>query len=118
MTAIVTGLSMLMVVDILFIVDTELSIARNESLQDRQDGLWTFGQTLALLLLVLPLRDVAASLSIIDGPNRTLLNWAVRGLEDYTNNVDWKQVKEWNRVVEGTKGEFNGCSRAKPDTKF
>ncbi|KAJ7740082.1 hypothetical protein B0H16DRAFT_58238 [Mycena metata] len=113
MVAIITALSMLMVINILFIVDTELSIARNESLQDRQDGLWTFGQTLALLLLVLPLRDLAESFSIIDGPeNRplflALLSRAVNGLDQYSGNVDWEQVQKWSTIVEGTGEKVRG----------
>jgi hypothetical protein len=45
------GLLFLMLVNVLFVVDTELSISRNESLQDREDGRWTFGQTLAVIPL-------------------------------------------------------------------
>ncbi|KAJ7733318.1 ankyrin repeat-containing domain protein [Mycena metata] len=113
--AILTGLLMLMFVNLLFIVDTELSISRNESLQDRQDGLWTFGQTLALLLLVLPLWNIAAALRIIDGPEdpkrvaeaaarvAAIQAEAVRGLEGYTSSVEWEKVKQWIHDIQGAK---------------
>ncbi|KAJ7697889.1 hypothetical protein B0H17DRAFT_1130167 [Mycena rosella] len=35
----------------------ELTLSRNKHLQSGGDGLWGFGQVLALLLLVMPLRD-------------------------------------------------------------
>jgi hypothetical protein len=52
------GLGLLFVINIIFIVDTELSISRNESRQAGQDSIWTLGQTLALLLLVVPIQGL------------------------------------------------------------
>ncbi|KAJ7795254.1 ankyrin repeat-containing domain protein [Mycena olivaceomarginata] len=53
----VLGLVLLVVINIIFLVDIELTLSRNKILQSGGDGLWGFGQVLALLLLVLPLRD-------------------------------------------------------------
>lgn len=49
-------------VDILFIVDTELTLQRNEAYQGGEEREWGFGQILALLLLVVPLRDARIAL--------------------------------------------------------
>jgi len=46
-------------IDILLIVDTELTIWRNRQLVQPEESRWSFGQTLALLLIILPLVDVA-----------------------------------------------------------
>jgi predicted RND superfamily exporter protein len=46
-------------INIVFIVDIETTIRRAIQYQNANDeSQWTFGQTLALLLLVLPMRDV------------------------------------------------------------
>jgi hypothetical protein len=50
------GLMFLLVVNIVFIADIETTISNHIVFDQSQ---WTFGQTLAMLLLVLPLRDVA-----------------------------------------------------------
>jgi hypothetical protein len=56
---IITGLSILLLINIVFIVDIETTINQAVPYQDANDeSKWTFGQTLALLLLVLPMRDV------------------------------------------------------------
>jgi hypothetical protein len=54
-----TGLLMLLMINIVFIVDIESTIHRAIQYQKAKDELqWTFGQTLSLLLLILPIRDV------------------------------------------------------------
>jgi hypothetical protein len=56
---ILTGLLFLLAINIVFIFDIETTIRRAIPYQDANDeSQWTFGQTLALLLLVLPIRDV------------------------------------------------------------
>jgi hypothetical protein len=50
-----TGLIFLLAVNIVFLVDIETTVAQHEVTEESK---WTFGQTLAVLLLVLPLRDV------------------------------------------------------------
>ncbi|KAJ3548395.1 hypothetical protein NMY22_g1272 [Coprinellus aureogranulatus] len=53
------GLSILFVVNAVFIMDIELTLWRNEWLQDGQpDAEWGFGQILSILLHFMPLRDV------------------------------------------------------------
>lgn len=59
---IILSLAVLAVVNIVFLVDTELTISSSKSLGDGGEAEWTFGQTLALLLLLIPLRDVAEAL--------------------------------------------------------
>jgi hypothetical protein len=49
------SLMFLLAVNIVFMVDIETTITRHEVTDESN---WTFGQTLAVLLLVLPLRDV------------------------------------------------------------
>jgi hypothetical protein len=53
-TPIFIGLAILFAINIIFIVDIELTLRQNSS---HDESRWTFGQTLAILLLVLPLRD-------------------------------------------------------------
>jgi ankyrin repeat protein len=52
------GLIFLLIMNIVFLVDNELTIHR-AIYQQEGESQWTFGQTLALLLLSLPLRDTA-----------------------------------------------------------
>jgi hypothetical protein len=56
--SLIGGLVLLVVINIIFVVDIELTLSRNKPFQfDNGDDVWGFGQVLALLLLVLPLRD-------------------------------------------------------------
>ncbi|KAG6852119.1 hypothetical protein H0H87_010882 [Tephrocybe sp. NHM501043] len=57
---IMIGLGMLGVIDVLLLFDTEWGIQqnRNQKVLSSAEGEWTFGQTLALLLLLVPLRDL------------------------------------------------------------
>ncbi|KAH8823770.1 hypothetical protein DL96DRAFT_1818541 [Flagelloscypha sp. PMI_526] len=54
----VIGLTLLALINLALIVNTELTLHRNRSLQDSGDLRWTFGQTLAMLLLLLPLYEL------------------------------------------------------------
>lgn len=58
--AVFFGLSFLLAVNIVFIYDIETTLLRTDrdGSQENGESDWTFGQTLALLLLVPPLRDV------------------------------------------------------------
>ncbi|KAJ7729982.1 ankyrin repeat-containing domain protein [Mycena metata] len=54
----IAGLACLVLINILFILDIEKTLGHNKHFQtNSQDNEWGFGQVLALLLLVLPLRD-------------------------------------------------------------
>lgn len=57
----VIGMGFLFVVDFILLVDIELTLRRNQ-LQTSSESNWTFGQILAMLLLVLPLRDLIETL--------------------------------------------------------
>jgi hypothetical protein len=52
----------LAVINIILLADTEVAISKNKGLAAEGDGDWTFGQTLALLLLLVPLRDIGEAL--------------------------------------------------------
>jgi hypothetical protein len=56
---VVPGLVILLSINIIFMADTELTIKRGAKFQQPGESQWTFGQTLALLLLSLPIRDTA-----------------------------------------------------------
>jgi hypothetical protein len=51
---------LLLAINLIFMVDIELTLHENRSLND---STWTFGQILAMLLLVLPLRDIVETIS-------------------------------------------------------
>ncbi|KAI3595899.1 multiple ankyrin repeats single kh domain [Moniliophthora roreri] len=56
---IIIGMLMLLAINIIFLVDIELTLQQNQHLQeDSNESRWTFGQTLALLLLAAPLHDI------------------------------------------------------------
>ncbi|KAJ6568741.1 ankyrin repeat-containing domain protein [Mycena capillaripes] len=56
--ATVVSLIMLFAINLIFVLDIEMTIQQNHALQAPGESLWTFGQILAILLLVLPLRDL------------------------------------------------------------
>ncbi|KAJ7917262.1 armadillo-type protein [Mycena leptocephala] len=58
----IVGLVCLAVINIILLVDVELTLLRNKYNQSREEDEWGFGQVLALLLLVVPLRDFATSI--------------------------------------------------------
>ncbi|KAJ7729584.1 hypothetical protein B0H16DRAFT_1469965 [Mycena metata] len=60
----IVGLVSLVAINILFIVDIELTLRRNRGDQNG-DAQWGFGQVLALLLLIIPLRDAWGALQDI-----------------------------------------------------
>jgi hypothetical protein len=56
---------LLVAINILFIVDIELTLRRNKGDQTGDEATWGFGQVLALLLLIIPLRDAWGALQDI-----------------------------------------------------
>ncbi|KAF5353910.1 hypothetical protein D9756_007288 [Leucocoprinus leucothites] len=56
-TPTVLALVILAILDIIFLIDTELALRDNRPLLQQGDSFWTFGQTLALLLLLIPAHD-------------------------------------------------------------
>ncbi|KAJ7855572.1 ankyrin repeat-containing domain protein [Mycena leptocephala] len=71
---------LLFAINIVFIVDTEVALRRNRDVQEAGEGDWTFGQTLALLLLVLPLRDlrVFGARRDVTASLRNAVHWQAR----------------------------------------
>lgn len=57
------GLSMLAITDIIFLLDTEVTLRKNSHVTDQGDSMWSFGQLLALFILLVPLRDIFLSIS-------------------------------------------------------
>lgn len=56
------SLALLVLTVVLLLVDTERAITANQGLLQSGDGQWTFGQTLSLVLLLVPLRDIGETL--------------------------------------------------------
>jgi hypothetical protein len=52
------GLMFLLAVNVVFLVDIETAMRRAKRDEEAEESQWTFGQTLAVLLLILPLRDL------------------------------------------------------------
>jgi hypothetical protein len=55
---VVIGMATLLVINVIFIMDIELALLHNRNSVGNDETEWTFGQILAMLLLVLPLRDL------------------------------------------------------------
>jgi hypothetical protein len=58
----VAGLVLLFAVNLVFLVDIEPTLRRNRGRQASGESFWTFGQILAMILLVLPLRDLVETM--------------------------------------------------------
>ncbi|KAJ3513140.1 hypothetical protein NMY22_g15129 [Coprinellus aureogranulatus] len=56
------GLGFLFAINVVFIADIELTLHRNIGLQDREEEQWGFGQILAILLVLMPLRDLVEAI--------------------------------------------------------
>jgi hypothetical protein len=51
---VVSSMIILFAINVIFVVDIELTLRQNHNLQDSNESNWTFGQTLAMFLLVMP----------------------------------------------------------------
>ena len=78
----IVGLVCLAVINVIFLVDIELTLSRNKHIQSREADEWGFGQVLALLLLVVPLRDFAKSIIDIQKRSRHANRKFVKHLRD------------------------------------
>ncbi|KAH6902326.1 ankyrin repeat-containing domain protein [Coprinopsis sp. MPI-PUGE-AT-0042] len=56
------GLGILLTINLVFIVDIELTRDLNRGIQGKDEADWGFGQILAMLLLLLPLRDLTEAI--------------------------------------------------------
>ncbi|KAJ7053083.1 hypothetical protein C8F01DRAFT_1236134 [Mycena amicta] len=61
-TFLIVSLICPVVINLILLVDIELTLIRNTRNQSRKEDEWGFGQVLALLLLVVPLRDFVTSI--------------------------------------------------------
>jgi len=52
------GMALLFAINVAFLIDIELTLRDNRHLRKAGDSEWTFGQILAIILLVLPMRDL------------------------------------------------------------
>jgi hypothetical protein len=86
---IAVALAVLLSINIILLADTEAAIGRNSSLLEQGDTRWTFGQTLALLLLLVPVRDLGETFleRRTKRLGKTLLGGAERGKRDVVEYV-------------------------------
>lgn len=80
---VIFGFAYLAIIDIIMLIDVELMLRRNKKSQVPQEGYWSFGQVLALLLLIMPLRDFVKS--VVE--TRDKLNEAQKSFEEHLRNA-------------------------------
>ena len=85
------GLCFLLAVNVIFVVDIELTLRNNKGIQQPGEAEWGFGQVLAVLLLFLPLRD--------------LVEMIFRRRQELTTQVDTEMKRAINEK------DFQGISR-------
>ncbi|KAH0586530.1 hypothetical protein H2248_007757 [Termitomyces sp. 'cryptogamus'] len=61
---IVMGLGTLCLIEAILLIDTEVILSKNSHLVGTGEAEWTFGQTLAVLVLLVPLRDLVESVCV------------------------------------------------------
>ncbi|KAF5323832.1 hypothetical protein D9611_008290 [Ephemerocybe angulata] len=83
----VLGLVFLLAVNLVFIVDIELTLRQNRGLQGHDEAEWGFGQILAMLLLFMPLRDLAETIF-----TRRMQKELNLGLENAIGMKSWDAV--------------------------
>jgi hypothetical protein len=94
----VVGLLCLLVVNILFMINIELTLRRNQANQTGGDNDWGFGQVLALLLLIVPLRDAWKALQEIREKLRNSEEQQQKQLED-SKKQKQKQLEDFFRTA-------------------
>jgi hypothetical protein len=92
------SLMFLLAVNIVFMVDIETTIAHHD-VSDESN--WTFGQTLAVLLLVLPLRDVFDFVMRVRRKNRR--DRCTKDLKHALENKDMEHGERMKQVKEAAK---------------
>ncbi|KAF6763501.1 ankyrin repeat-containing domain protein [Ephemerocybe angulata] len=90
----VLGLLFLLAINLVFIIDIELTLKQNAHLQDPDEAKWGFGQILAILLLFMPLRDLAETLI-----TRKVQREVNLGFKNAVKQHDWDTV--FNYVARG-----------------
>jgi hypothetical protein len=111
------GLMFLLVVNIVFMVDIETAIKFHDVTDESK---WTFGQTLAVLLLVLPIRDVVMFIMHVrkEKHNEEQRTRCTRDLKDALEHSDMAGVKravqyaDIRAEAQGTSPDFPATNRA------
>jgi hypothetical protein len=85
------GLGILLAINLVFIVDIELTRNMNTILQSDEEADWGFGQILAILLLLLPLRDLIEAL--LERRLKQRQKELDQDLRDAIGREDFDQVK-------------------------
>ncbi|KAH6896337.1 ankyrin repeat-containing domain protein [Coprinopsis sp. MPI-PUGE-AT-0042] len=89
------GLGILLVVNLVFIIDIELTLDSNRGLPSEDEADWGFGQILAILLLLLPLRDLVEAMLA-----RRLKQRQVELDEDLQEAIETQSFDRVRRVIE------------------
>jgi hypothetical protein len=113
-----SALVMLLAINVIFVIDTELAISRNEFRQAGQDNIWTLGQVLALLLVVLPLKSLLVylwfSTQLGTRFGKTDLGDAMKGFQAEAKqggeDGPWDEVRRWIWTIGDTPGTILNIS--------
>jgi hypothetical protein len=88
------GLLMLVIINLIFILNIELTLRKNRSLQASDESEWGFGQVLAMLLLVMPLRDLLETIF-----ERRERRWKEKNTDMLLNAIKNKEVANLENLV-------------------
>jgi membrane protein YdbS with pleckstrin-like domain len=89
------GLLFLLAIDVVFLVSIETTISHHDVTEENK---WTFGQTLAVLLLALPVRDVVDF--VIHGRHEKRRERCNKALEDALNRGEVDEVRKAVRYAD------------------
>ncbi|KAH6894901.1 hypothetical protein BKA70DRAFT_1407275 [Coprinopsis sp. MPI-PUGE-AT-0042] len=103
------GLALLLAVNLVFLVDIELTLRHNSDLQDLNEGKWGFGQILAILLLFLPIRDLLDVKSILSNAVKR------RQAELEEDLLEALEREEYDRITRAIKRGSSFPSPKSPD---
>ncbi|KAF7329506.1 Multiple ankyrin repeats single kh domain [Mycena kentingensis (nom. inval.)] len=99
------SLAGLLAVNIAIIVDTEVTIKHNNRRQEGADQVWSLGQVLALLLVVLPLKSIGTYVKrtiVWRFAPQSKLGRAMRGFRRCDESKSWADVQRWMFVIRDT----------------
>jgi hypothetical protein len=88
------GLFILVIINLIFIVDIELTLRANRYLQESDESEWGFGQILAMLLLVMPLRDLLETIF-----ERRENRWKKKNTEMLQNAIKNEEVANLEDLI-------------------
>jgi hypothetical protein len=88
------GLFLLIAINLIFIIDIELTLRANRYLQESDESEWGFGQILAMLLLVMPLRDLLETIS-----ERRESRWKTNNMETLRNAIKKEEVGNLENII-------------------